>query len=149
MVHSFSGGILVANRGRYLVIEAPSVSSQKLVTNDIVAFDGRGYFKVVGRKDNTINTGGVKVQIEQVEDVLRAHMLFPFMITSLPDVKFGECIVLLAEAGEEAGKTIEKAIELLPVYWQPKNGFFLSTFCLLRKQESLVKRLLPNVWLPV
>ena len=42
-----------------LVIEAPSVSSQKLVTNDIVAFDGRGYFKVVGRKDNTINTGGV------------------------------------------------------------------------------------------
>lgn len=87
-----------------LVIEAPSVSSQKLVTNDIVAFDGRGYFKVVGRKDNTINTGGVKVQIEQVEDALRAHMPFPFMITSLPDVKFGECIVLLTEAEEEAGK---------------------------------------------
>lgn len=109
-----------------LVIEAPSVSSQKLVTNDIVAFDGRGYFKVVGRKDNTINTGGVKVQIEQVEDALRAHMPFSFMITSLPDVKFGECIVLLAEAGEEAGKTIEKAIELLPVYWRPKRIFFVN-----------------------
>ena len=110
-----------------LVIDAPSVSPQRLVTNDIVEFDRRGYFKIIGRKDNTINTGGVKVQIEQVEDASRPHLPFPFMITSLPDVKFGECVVLLAETGEEAGKIIEKAIELLPVYWRPKQTFYVAS----------------------
>lgn len=109
-----------------LVIDAPSVSPQKLVTNDIVEFDGRGYFKVLGRKDNTINTGGVKVQIEQVEDLLRMQLSFPFMITSLPDVKFGECIVLLAEAGEEVATQIMKAVGYLPLYWRPKQIFYVG-----------------------
>lgn len=109
-----------------LLIDAPSVTPGKLVTNDMVEFDERGYFKIIGRKDNTINTGGVKVQIEQVEDVLRPHLPFPFMITSLPDVKFGECIVLLAEAGEEVATQIMKAVGYLPLYWRPKQVFYVG-----------------------
>lgn len=55
-----------------LVIDAPLVAAEVLHTNDIVEFNDKGQFKILGRKDNTINTGGVKVQIEQVEAALKA-----------------------------------------------------------------------------
>ncbi len=105
-----------------LVIDAPKVSSQTLVTNDIAVFNERGQFRILGRKDNTINTGGVKVQIEQVEALLKPLLSTSFMITSIPDPKFGERIVLLLENSFNISfKTVHQAIDTLPPYWQPKE----------------------------
>lgn len=55
------------------------------MTNDIAEINGQNQFRILGRKDNTINTGGVKVQIEQVEAALKEHLSVPFLITSAPD----------------------------------------------------------------
>lgn len=110
-----------------LVIDAPLVSAEQLITNDIVEFNDKGQFRILGRKDNTINTGGVKVQIEQVENALRPLMPYPFMVTSVPDIKFGERIVLLVETNEAIGKQVENAIATLPPYWRPKQIFALPT----------------------
>lgn len=105
-----------------LVIHAPSVSKEILTTNDIAELDAEGRFRILGRADNTINTGGVKVQIEQVEDTLRKSLRCPFMITSVPDPKFGERIVMLTE-GHISAETIAHAIDTLPAYWRPKQVF--------------------------
>ncbi len=105
-----------------LIIHAPEVCPDVLVTNDLVEFDPKGRFRILGRKDNTINTGGVKVQIEEVEAALKPHLPYPFLITSAPDEKFGERIVLLLEATDTAATTLaEKAIQTLPPYWRPKQ----------------------------
>ena len=107
-----------------LIIDAPLVCPQRLVTNDIIELNGAGQFRILGRKDNTINTGGVKVQIEQVEAALKPLLPLPFLITSVPDVKFGERIVLLVQAASLSGKEEEavvKAIGQLPPYWRPKQ----------------------------
>lgn len=122
----FSGVTLSQTEDGTLVIDAPSVAAARLMTNDIVAFDSQGRFKILGRKDNTVNTGGVKVQIEQVEETLRPYLPFPFLITSVPDAKFGERIVLLAETGSEAGTLIAEAMEKLPAYWRPKQTFYVE-----------------------
>ena len=50
-----------------LVIHAPAVNPDELPTNDLAKFDAQGRFRILGRRDNIVNTGGVKVQIEQVE----------------------------------------------------------------------------------
>ena len=71
-------------------------------------------------KDNTINTGGVKVQIEQVEAALKEHLSVPFLITSAPDEKFGEIIVLLAE-GQLPDDIEQTCTHQLPPYWRPKR----------------------------
>ncbi len=55
-----------------LVIDAQSVCAEPLITNDVVVFNEQGHFKVIGRLDNVINSGGVKVQIETVEKQLNA-----------------------------------------------------------------------------
>ena len=96
-----------------------------LHTNDIAELNDKGQFRILGRKDNTINSGGVKIQIEQVEAALKEHFHIPFMITSAPDAKFGEIVVLLIEnklGNEESYERIQKICEdVLPAYWCPKR----------------------------
>ena len=62
-----------------LVIYAPEICGKELVTNDIAEINGQNQFRILGRKDNTINTGGVKVQIEQVEAALKEHLVRSFL----------------------------------------------------------------------
>ena len=108
-----------------LTIEAPAVCPEILTTNDICEFNAQGQFHILGRKDNTINTGGVKVQIEQVENALRATLSCPFQVTAVPDLKFGERIVLLLEDPEAAcpESVLTEAFHTLSPYWRPKQVF--------------------------
>lgn len=78
-----------------LVIDAPAVADRRLVTNDIAELLPDGRFRIIGRKDNVIISGGVKIQTESVEAALRPLMSSDFAITSVPDPKFGEVVVLL------------------------------------------------------
>lgn len=63
----------VSDRGG-LVINAQAVCAETLTTNDVVVFNELGHFKVIGRLDNVINSGGVKVQIETVERQIAANI---------------------------------------------------------------------------
>ena len=103
-----------------LIINAPNVCPEELITNDIAEINAEGKFRILGRKDNTINSGGVKIQIEQVEAALKAHLDIPFHITARKDAKFGEIVVLIYnKEGNEA--SIRQVCEVtLPTYWVPK-----------------------------
>lgn len=81
-----------------LIIDAPLVSNDKLYTNDLVEIDKDGSFRIIGRKDNIINTGGIKIQIEELEAKLESVIQYPFAISSRPDIKFGEVIILITES---------------------------------------------------
>ena len=101
-----------------LVIDAPLVCSETLVTNDIVEIESYIYnkveklrFRIKGRKDNVICSGGIKIQIEEVEALLRPHLEKPFMLAKKKDEKFGEIAVLLTE--DEDLKKVEATIRRL------------------------------------
>ena len=100
-----------------MIINAPLVSPEVLYTNDIVDINNNGSFKILGRKDNVINTGGIKVQIEEVEHVIKQHINASFAITSLPDPKFGEIIVLAS------AQDIDLALlqDIVPSHYIPKK----------------------------
>lgn len=80
-----------------LIIRAPQVADAELLTNDVAELRPDGCFRILGRRDNTINTGGIKVQAEALEEELRPIIPVPYAISSVPDPKFGEAIVLLVE----------------------------------------------------
>ncbi|MDD5861866.1 MAG: AMP-binding protein [Prevotella sp.] len=103
-----------------LVIDAPLVHDGPLVTNDRAEIiPGRG-FRILGRKDNVIDSGGIKIQIEEVEKVLRPLLSAPYAITKAPDKKFGEQVVLLSEDPDTAALAAICRAHL-PKYWQPKR----------------------------
>ena len=103
-----------------LVIDAPKVCPSTLTTNDIAEIndDGR-HFKIIGRKDNVICSGGLKLHIEEIEQTLRPHIDTPFMITKRKDRQFGEVVVMLTTATDTS--SIAKICEeYLPRYSRPK-----------------------------
>ena len=105
-----------------LVIDAPEVCSERLITNDIADLSlGPGpsdRFRILGRKDNVICSGGIKIQAEELERQLRPHLRVPYLISKRPDAKFGEVVVLLTEGSvDEARQVCER---VLPKFHQPR-----------------------------
>jgi len=101
-----------------LVIDAPEVCAQTLVTNDIVELKPDARFRIRGRKDNVICSGGIKIQIEEVEQALKKYVRVPYIISKRKDPKFGEIVVLLTEGDTAQVQTICQ--QVLPKYHQPK-----------------------------
>lgn len=109
-----------------LVIEALELSPDKIITNDIVEILNEVQFVLKGRIDNVINSGGVKIFPEEVEEKLAKYISTSFFIASLPDEKFGEKVILVLE-----GKSFEvdKAIfSELSKYQIPKEIVFVDKF---------------------
>ena len=103
-----------------LIIDAPLVCADRLTTNDIAEIDSQGRFRILGRKDNVICSGGIKIQIEEVEHLLKPHLAAPFLITKCKDKRFGEAVVLLTESDNLVA--IEKiCADVLPRFWQPRR----------------------------
>ena len=115
----FEGVALSLTEENCLVIDAPAVHDGPLVTNDIAEVSDKG-FRILGRKDNVICSGGIKIQIEEVERLLRPHASVAFMITKCAEEKFGEQVVLLTESLDmDMMKDVCRRV--LPKYWQPRS----------------------------
>lgn len=126
--HPFDSVTVSLNKEDCLVIDAPLVHEGKLVTNDRAELrerDGKIEFKILGRKDNVIDSGGIKIQIEEVEEKLKPFLSAPYMITKGPDEKFGETVILLTEQNNIA-EVSELCMKALPKYWQPHYIFHVD-----------------------
>lgn len=109
-----------------LVIEALELSPNKIITNDIVSILNETQFILKGRIDNVINSGGIKIFPEEVEERLAKHFSTRFFITSLSDDKFGQIVILVLE-----GKPFELNTSFfseLPKYQIPKKIVFIEKF---------------------
>ena len=120
----FDGVEVSLNAEGCLVIDAPQVCAEPLATNDIAelstdARTGKTRFRIKGRKDNVICSGGIKIQIEEVEEALRPYLSDPFMIVKKQDAMLGEMAVLLTE-GKNLTLVEEKCRNTLPPYWVPR-----------------------------
>ena len=112
------------NANGCLVIEAPLVHEGRLETHDRAEIrDGK--FRILGRLDNVINSGGIKIQAEEVEEKLRPHIKIPYLITKCRDEKFGEVVVLLTEC-PDLSLVKEICCNVLPKFWQPKHYLYTS-----------------------
>ena len=133
----FEGVTLSLNEDNCLVIDAPAVHDGPLITNDIAELELTSIhhppstihhpirFRILGRKDNVICSGGIKIQIEEVEKLLRPHLSAPFMITKRPDKKFGEQVVLLTES-EDIDNVVDICQRVLPKYWHPRSYLHIN-----------------------
>ncbi len=114
-----------------LIIHAPNIQTKPLVTNDMVNLLNDCEFEWLGRADWVINSGGIKVSPEQVEKNLANHISVPFAITSLPDVKLGECVVLVLEGGNKLNSSeLVKKTNLLS-YHVPRKQISIEQLPLL------------------
>ena len=109
-----------------LVISAPKVSDETIITNDVVEIISENEFIWKGRFDNVINSGGIKLHPEEIEKKLSSMISARFFITSIPDDKFGEILILLIES--EEFKIADDVFSNLMKFEIPKEIFYLPKF---------------------
>jgi len=125
-----------------LVIYAPMLNSESIITNDIVELVDKSSFRWLGRFDNIINSGGIKIIPEVIEEKLASVIIDRrFYIVGETDNKLGEKVVLLVEGNET-----ELSFQHLEKYERPKEIYFIPKFVetksgKVNQQETINSRL--------
>lgn len=115
-------GLSLDNR-QCLCISAPMLCPNTLVTNDRAELrrsKGETLFRILGRCDNVVCSGGLKIQIEEVEALLAPHIAHPFLVSKAPCPELGEQLVLLAEDAHPH-LLADLCRRILPQHWQPRH----------------------------
>lgn len=101
-----------------LTITAPALTNQTLVTNDVVRIADSRHFEWIGRADNVINSGGVKIFPEQVEKKLFPHIHRRYFVAGQPDDALGERVVLFIEGEPLQAEEQQQLKHLFPTILQ-------------------------------
>lgn len=107
-----------------LVANVPSMSIKRVATNDVVELIDSTSFKWIGRFDNVINTGGIKVHPEQLEKTIRNVIGndYEFYIMGAPDEKWGQIVTMvIASPDDVADEMAEKLADVLDHKIMPKK----------------------------
>lgn len=108
-----------------LVISAPKVSDKIIFTNDVVHLISDTQFEWLGRFDNVINSGGVKLHPEKIEEKLSKIIKNRFFVAGIPDEKLGEKLILIVEGNQEEINTEAAQLSKFEI---PKQIYFLNKF---------------------
>ena len=114
-----------------LIIHAPKLVSHDLVTNDIVKLNSETSFKYIGRFDNVVNSGGVKLFPEQIEDKLQPVIDNRFIVAGEDDATLGEKLILIVENPRDSAESILnriKHIKGLTKFEVPKEIYTIDKF---------------------
>ena len=123
-----------------LVINSPKIAEEIVITNDVVELVSDNEFRWLGRYDNMINSGGIKLNPEQIESKLSDMLHQSFFISSLPDPKLGEQVVLILEGEVDKGNIMKHLIasKVLNKYELPRLIKAIPKF--LRTDSDKIKR---------
>lgn len=113
-----------------LVITAPRIVAAPVVTNDMVNLVSNTAFEWLGRYDNVINSGGVKLFPEQIEAKLAPYIASRFFVAGIKDHILGQMLVLFIEGKEDGEALLHKIknLKVLEPYEVPKKVLVVSQF---------------------
>ncbi len=113
-----------------LVIET-NYLPEKIITNDLIEFTSPVSFTWLGRYDNLINSGGVKIVPEEVEAMIASKTLLECVVVGLPDEKLGQKLVFVFEKDQapDSFHTLKEDLgNILPRRWRPKDILMVDKF---------------------
>ncbi|TYP98113.1 O-succinylbenzoic acid--CoA ligase [Tenacibaculum adriaticum] len=109
-----------------LLIKAPKVADELIITNDVVELISDTEFEWLGRFDNVINSGGIKLHPEKIEEKLSKIINSRFFVAGVSDAVLGEKLILVIEGVET--KINFSTIDDLTKYEIPKAIYFVDEF---------------------
>ena len=115
-----------SNENNCLVVHAKKINPEPIVTNDIVEIVSDTQFVWLGRFDNVINSGGIKLIPEKIEEKLSTHIPRRYFVHGQADDVLGEKVVLYVEG--EPIAIDEEVFSVLDKYEKPKNIVFIPKF---------------------
>jgi O-succinylbenzoic acid--CoA ligase len=118
-----------------LVIQNDTISDTIIFTNDVVALISDTQFEWLGRFDNVINSGGIKLHPEKIEAELSKIIRQRLFVAGIKDEKLGEKLVLLIESADNKAAKLKdkltgeiKNSKLFSKFEIPKEIYFIDHF---------------------
>ncbi|MBW8359372.1 MAG: AMP-binding protein [Weeksellaceae bacterium] len=117
-----------------LQISAPALHSVLLQTNDLVELKSSRQFKFIGRLDHVINSGGLKIHPEHLENILKRHLDNEVVFAGVDDEMLGQKLILLIEGEETESLMSRLTVALLEIQsffsknQVPKETLFINPF---------------------
>jgi len=108
-----------------LVIET-NYLPEKVITNDCVEMVSENQFQWLGRFDNIINSGGIKIQPEILETQFQEILGKTCAILGFPDELLGHKLVLVMENTEKQGQILSKLALHFDKKLLPKDVYFID-----------------------
>ncbi len=124
-----------------ICLHVPYLHTSPVLTNDIGRMVGEDRFIIVGRADDVINTGGVKINPTEIENLLSPFLGRDFILVGVPDDELGQRLTLVIEGGKsdklnnELKEIIDRELSGLQ---KPKEIYYLADF--LRTDSGKPKR---------
>ena len=130
-----------------LHITSAATNFERIQTNDVVELLDETHFRLLGRADRVINSGGVKIQPERIEQVIQTvltqtgqepnNVVPRLFVTGLPDERLGQRVIVVVEGVDQIkehirsgqwGLVYEAVREQLGPYAVPKEVILVSEF---------------------
>jgi O-succinylbenzoic acid--CoA ligase len=117
-------GFIIDEQRGLLSVSNSDLGIRKIQTNDVVDIFHDGSFTWLGRADNVVNSGGVKLHPEVLEQKIR--QFYPavpsFILFGISDDRLGEKLVMFYEEGSALSAEQKKLIAVhLDKYEQPQE----------------------------
>ena len=123
---SFTGVNISKDARGCLVIQAPELTSEVLITNDLVDIKENNRFQFLGRVDNVINSGGAKIFPERLEALAKKVIENEIVFIGIKDDVLGEKLIAVVESDDdEQLKSLILNLDFEKKFHQPKEIIFL------------------------
>lgn len=113
-----------------LVVIAPALTDHPVITNDIVELRNERHFVWLGRVDNVVNSGGIKLFPETLELKIQPLLAQRFFLAGVPDAQLGQKLVLVLESPALATADLEllrkSLTTVLTRYEMPRNIYTVA-----------------------
>ena len=119
-------GIEIGEKDNCLFIKPNHLTIEMVQTNDVVEFTDKNQFILIGRRDFIINSGGVKLNPEFIEQKLSKYISADFIISSIDHGKFGEVVALVFK--KNIPDDYNKGFTHLSKYEIPKEVLAIDNF---------------------
>jgi O-succinylbenzoic acid--CoA ligase len=124
------------NKEGELIIKKNIVTNCELQTRDLIEKKSNSEFKWLGRSDNIINSGGIKLIPEEIERKISKLIYVPFVLVGVPDIKLGEKIAIVSNEPLEIN--LDKINEVLSKYEKIQTAYIVKRFP--KTQSGKIKR---------
>ncbi len=116
---SHDGALIISDS--YLGIEA-------LETNDLVELIDDRHFMFRGRRDKVINSGGVKINLDEWLTAWRSISDVDVQPVGMPDDELGQMLVLLVKNDALQAGSLDALFSKLSKHWRPKRVYNVKEF---------------------
>ncbi|MFT7249360.1 MAG: O-succinylbenzoic acid--CoA ligase [Arcticibacterium sp.] len=118
------------NKLACLVVKNTATDNKWLDTNDLTKLITDKSFSLLGRLDNVINSGGLKLNLDLIEhkiDSILSHNI-PFFCFGLPDEHLGQKLVLCLESDRKDTTILGQLKNQMPKFNSPKEVLVFKKF---------------------